>query len=196
MRDNARANPQSLYNLCQTPSLQTGRTGTEAEPVSGKPCISHCVQLRGPPHTPQGDPSPAQLERLRRDPLPECGRVAGVHPNEALCPALPLRRAGHHGVRAGPDGRVRTLGPGRAGPLGMEPQHSPSPSPCPQGPGADGDHAPGPPEAHSLQYSGLQGLSLPLPFPVLREQGWDPGPSTHQTQDVSAAPACFPRNCL
>lgn len=66
---------------------------------------------------------------------------------------------------------------GRGGLLGFEPTGSPS-FPRPQGPGTDGDHAAGTPEAHSLQYSGFQGLRPPLPpRPILGEQGWGQGHS-------------------
>lgn len=58
----------------------------------------------------QGDPSPAQLEWLRWDPLSKRPRVAGVHPHETLHSTLPLSWAGHHGVCAGADSRVRPLG--------------------------------------------------------------------------------------
>lgn len=106
-RDNGRANPQSpVSDAWLAPAAQARRLS----PSFRKALHLPLCETKGSPRRPQGDPSPAQLERLRRDPLPKCGRVAGVHPNEALHPALPLRRAGHHGVRAGPDSRVRTLG--------------------------------------------------------------------------------------
>lgn len=68
-------------------------------------CLSQGTEV---PRIPQGDASPAQLERLGRDPLPKRPGVAGVHPHETLHPALPLSGAGHHGMCAGADGRVRT----------------------------------------------------------------------------------------
>lgn len=103
----------------------SGRLGREGREDS--PCISHGTEV---PCVAQGDTSPAQLEWLGRDPLSERPRVAGVDPHETLHPALPLSGAGHHGVCAGADGRVRTprAWPGRA-PGGQAHTHDPLSSP-------------------------------------------------------------------
>lgn len=74
--------------------------------------------VTGVPGVPQGDASPAQPQWLRRDPLSKRPRVAGVYTHETLHSALPLSGAGHHGVCARADGRVRTWGGGGEGGAG------------------------------------------------------------------------------
>lgn len=90
------ANPASPEDLC---------SGCDAEVRPNQPPNP---QELTQPGIPQGDAPLAQPEWLGWHPLSKRGRVARVHPNEALHPALPLGRAGHYGVCAGADGRVRT----------------------------------------------------------------------------------------